>query len=721
MKTRECGNKPLQFQFATKDDLLLIEDYMRALAPARPRKDNKDVAVVYARYSTKSQKDSSIDIQLEKCEAYAERHGIRLREEQYLFDDRGLSGFELDGRDALLEIRKLAREGAISKILIKSYDRLSRRPAHQALLFEEFTELGVEIHITGENGYGHLDEVKNLVLGLFAMKERQKMLADTSDAIKAAAQEGRSVGPEPYGYNRTRRKGILKIDAEEARIVRLIFYLFARGVQPVNIAGILNRNKIPAPKGDRWTDVVIKGSASRGLGILRNPKYIGLSIYGRMMTIKVDGRPILVPRDPNEWIKVRVDLWRIVSNRLWLRVQARLKEGEPRTQRIGVRERKSEKSTMLFHGHYFCACGAKMYGTFNGTKAQYRMLHCSDLNIGMCRNGKISAGRVDVEVLRTIRDNIVSLEALALYAREYAVGLAEAQKSVIDERNAVALRIGRLQSRIDGLTEALAEAGRAFERDDFRKRDRWVRERDACEQRLDQIPIPTAMPQPSVQDIAMLRREVDELIVRMPFVARTKEDWLLIAMLRRLIRRVDICKSAGDVCFSLEIHVSSAGFLRDVEEQDLEHPRDLAEIDDIDEAESPTAFAPVRIIQRRCDGASFSRPAQAERDAHLAARAQANVYGITQEDWSIVAPLVTHCPDARLMLDAALFALRTGRGLQRLPAPFDRNGLHQAIRRMVIGGVWTLVLDALETVQSPTVAGLDIGRFAYMTSGHAAA
>ena len=358
-----------------------------------------------------------------------------------------------------------------------------------------------------------------------------------------------------------------------------------------------------------------------------------------------------------------------------------------------------------------------MFGAFNSNKSTYRNLFCSAKRLGICSRGIISAGRVDVEVLRAIRDNIISLEALSLYAQEYASGLVDAQKSAFEERRTLALRIDKLQSRIDGLTEAIAEAGRNLNRDDLRERDRWVEERDACERRLDELPVPTAMPQPSIQDIGMLGREVQELIVRMPFVARTKEDWLLIAMLRRLIRRVDISKATDGTDFSVEIRVSSAGFLPDVEPSDLDDPWAVAEID---EPDNSAAFAPCRIIRRRCGDELYNRPAQTERDAHLSAKARANVYGLTEEDWSIVAPLVNCRPDARLMLDAALFALRTGRGLFKLPAPFDRSGLHQAIRRMVIGGVWTLVLDALESVQSPTVAGLDTSRFAHLTSGNAA-
>ncbi len=51
-----------------------------------------------------------------------------------------------------------------------------------------------------------------------------------------------------------------------------------------------------------------------------------------------------------------------------------------------------------------------------------------------CTAGHISAGFVDLQILTMIRDSVVSLEALALYAEEYAKGLAEARKGVLEER-----------------------------------------------------------------------------------------------------------------------------------------------------------------------------------------------------------------------------------------------------------------------------------------------
>ncbi|MGE8131665.1 recombinase family protein [Methylobacterium sp. NPDC080182] len=719
MKTRSCVKKSEYLNFATKDDLLLIEDYMRGIAPPRPKRLIADVAVIYARFSTKSQKENTIGVQEAKCLAYAKKHHIQLRNEQYLFADRAISGYELEERKALLEIRELARQGAISKILIRSYDRLSRRASHQAILFEEFTELGVEIHITGDNGYGHLDEIKNLILGLFAMKERQKILADTSDAIKAAAHEGRSVSPAPYGYGRGRRKGVLVVDRDEARVVRLIFYLFARGVAPINIAGILNRNKIPSPRGGLWTGTVIRGNLSEGTGILRNPKYIGLSVYGRVMVVKTSGRRMLVARDPREWITVRVDIWRIVSNRLWLRVQRRLKEVSIKRRSEINRERCSTKSTDIFHSRYYCSCGAKMNSGFGSRLSPYRALLCTNANAGTCSDGSISAGRIDAEILRAIRDDVVSFEALALYAEQYTIGLAEARQSIMKERSLLEARIEKLQRRIDGLTDAIAEAGRALSKDDFRSRDRYVEERSDCETKLACLTIPGSAPDLSLSDLASLRREIDELLIRMPFVAQTKEDWLLISTLRRLIQRVDIQKNL-DGGFTLQIQASAAGFLSDVDEAELAEP-DAIQHFDRTEHDGSSTYAPVRTIGRTCVGKSNGGASKAEIMQHLAFKAQSNIFGLTDEDWRIVYPLIPKYADARLLLDAALFALRTGQGLISLPAPFARRGIHQAIRRMVISGLWSVALEALETVQSPTVAGLDTSRFTYLVGGNATA
>ena len=68
--------QPVDFEELKKNDLLLIEDYIRELAPINKPRNLDDVCVVYGRFSSRSQKDESIDIQIEKAVVFPERYTL---------------------------------------------------------------------------------------------------------------------------------------------------------------------------------------------------------------------------------------------------------------------------------------------------------------------------------------------------------------------------------------------------------------------------------------------------------------------------------------------------------------------------------------------------------------------------------------------------------------------------------------------------------------------
>ncbi|MCI1020595.1 recombinase family protein, partial [Microbacterium sp. C5A9] len=64
-------------------------------------------------------------------------------------------------------------------------------------------------------------------------------------------------------------RGLREIDPEQSAVVRRIFRLFVDGQSARTIAGILNRENIPGPRGAIWRASTINGDGPRGNGILR--------------------------------------------------------------------------------------------------------------------------------------------------------------------------------------------------------------------------------------------------------------------------------------------------------------------------------------------------------------------------------------------------------------------------------------------------------------------
>ena len=283
------------------------------------------------------------------------------------FIDEGYSGTTLV-RPALERLRDLAAVGGVEVVSIQSPDRLARKDAHQALLLDEFSRVGVhvvflnrEIQPTAE------DELLVQVQGAIAEYERAKIVERTRRGRRPAAQRGSvsALVHAPYGY-RSVGKGQgadlphYAVVLDEARVVRQIFdwggrerLTMSEVTRRLSADGLLTRTG-----NRRWN----RGTVRQ---MLQNPTYKGAAAYGRTRSIpwrRLAGRPAKSrpahPRQPSsvqpcpaeEWITIPTPA--VVEPALFAVVQEQL--GENRRRR---RER-AQGATHLLQGLLVCgACG----------------------------------------------------------------------------------------------------------------------------------------------------------------------------------------------------------------------------------------------------------------------------------------------------------------------------------------------------------------------------
>jgi len=100
-----------------------------------------ELAIIYARYSSDLQRQSSIDDQIRECRAYAERLGMAV---VATFSDAATSGTQISrsGLDAAIEALS-ANPRAV--LVAEALDRLSCGQGHIADLYDEVKFLGSEI------------------------------------------------------------------------------------------------------------------------------------------------------------------------------------------------------------------------------------------------------------------------------------------------------------------------------------------------------------------------------------------------------------------------------------------------------------------------------------------------------------------------------------------------------------------------------------------------
>ena len=654
--------------------------------------------VIYARFSGRAQKEASIERQAEVCTGYAAQMDFELRSE-HLFADRGKTGDSLDDRTALEEIRRLARSKAFGRLLLYGWDRLSRRSADGMMLFDEFTALGIEIHVATGSATGRVDLVKATFLSLCAMEERERFLRTTNYAQWVAAGKGTNIGAVPYGFRKGRGRGEIVVEEEEMKVVIRIFTLFVvHRISPRKIAYILNKEGIQAPRGGLWSQEAIAGSRIRSGGILRNPKYIGWLIYGRMMRVRTPGRAKTVTRvrSSTHWKKVYKPELARVDPELWRKANALLDETAC-DDRDEPRERRS-RSVLVFHGSYRCVCGQKMLLGGQGVSGVRRLVCAAALKHGTCdRRGSTSSLFVEAEILREIRDNILSDRAVELFEAEFVVAMQRARDEALRTRAVLTERIGQIDRWFDASIDRAVLAGLTSDQE-IGQRKRLNDERERLAKELANVHVPDGTVDLAQIAIPKMRDEMNRLIMRMPLKDPTEADLKLVSALRRLIDRVAIDRMPGQEGYTLTIDASLVG---------LSACQTIAS----------RGLATQRFV-RACAALCSGRVRTPELMEHLAGKAKTNDWSTSEEDWSVVAPAWSgwEHPKKRLYLDATLFYLRSEiLSLSTLPPPYDDESIEYGVKVMIAKGHWASALAALEQVCSPAVANLDTSRLAAKT------
>ena len=284
-------------------------------------------AVIYARYSSDSQREASIDDQIRRCRARIEREDWL---ETEVFTDYAISGAtaQRPGFKALLDI---ARAGRADVVVAEALDRISRDQEHIAGFFKELTFAGVRIVTLSEGDISELHVgLKGTMNALFLKDLGQKTHRGLEGRIKA----GKSAGGLSFGYrvvreltaNGTLSTGERAIDDAEAAIVRRVFTLYVGGMSPRSIAKTLQLEGVRGPRDGHWTASLILGNAERETGILRNRLYIGQSVWNRQRFLKdpKTGNRVARPNPRDQWVVEPVPTLRIIGDDLWQAAQSRL-------------------------------------------------------------------------------------------------------------------------------------------------------------------------------------------------------------------------------------------------------------------------------------------------------------------------------------------------------------------------------------------------------------
>ena len=247
-------------------------------------------AVIYARYSSDSQSEQSIEGQLRVCQEYAKSNDILIVN---TYIDRAMTGTN-DLRPDFQRMIKDSNKRQWDYVLVYKLDRFSRDKYETTIHKHTLKENGVKLISAMENIPDSPEGIilESLLEGMnqyYSAELSQKVLRGLRESYHKGQYTG---GPVIYGYKVVEKKNV--IDEEEGPIVKEIFTKYAQGYTAVALAQDLKARGVRTKKGLYITDKKI-------YKILANTKYNGKIKHGE--TVYDNIYPAIV--DDVTWQKVQ--------------------------------------------------------------------------------------------------------------------------------------------------------------------------------------------------------------------------------------------------------------------------------------------------------------------------------------------------------------------------------------------------------------------------------
>ena len=299
-------------------------------------------AVIYARYSSHSQTEQSIEGQLHDNHEWARRNGYKIIGE---YIDRALTGTK-DARPDFQRMIHDAEKRQFSAVIVWKLDRFARNRYDSAIYKARLKKYGVRVISVMEN---ITDSPEGIILEGLLESMAEYYSANLSENVKRGQKESIAKGwflgsRPPYGYRVQDHR--LVPEEREAPVAREIFRRYAGGESLTGIASDLNARGIRTRSGTAFR-------ASSFDSMVKNSTYAGHLIYGGQ---EIEGCAA-----------------QLIEQDIFDRAQARRQKNK-RAPASG-----KAKTRYILQGKVFCGpCGSPMIGeSGHGHGGLYNYYTCS--------------------------------------------------------------------------------------------------------------------------------------------------------------------------------------------------------------------------------------------------------------------------------------------------------------------------------------------------------
>ena len=362
---------------------------------------------LYARVSSDQQaeKNNSIPSQLRLLHEYADKHNMPVYKE---YIDEGESALSVN-RPAFLEMISETKKKfpPFQAILVWKLSRFARNRQDSIIYKSLLKKRGVDVISISEP----IDDTPQgqLMEGMIEVIDEFYSAVLAQETLRGMAENARkgyrNGGYPVYGYKNIRifddkknPKAKYEINDNEAKIVKLIFELYAKGNGLKNIVMHLNKNGYKPRSRNTW-------SKSSIANILKNEGYIGWTVFNKKDN-KTYGRQF---KPESEWIIIKNTHEPIISEELFNKVQRLIEERQPKNQPAQVTASQYLLSGLMRCGKCNGAYGVTGYGR-DKKYAYYNCIAHSKKGKDICPGHGIRADELDKEVTEQVRKLIFSEE-----------------------------------------------------------------------------------------------------------------------------------------------------------------------------------------------------------------------------------------------------------------------------------------------------------------------